>query len=167
MKILYFDTSAVIKEFSPAEVGSDLIDKITTRAREGHLQIVSSVWAINEALAVIDRKFRKKEITQPEIQTIMATFGERIASSSETSNFRYAPIDHNIVSNSRGLIDQVHISPDDALHLYTCWVCNCQYFLVHDKHIISNLKLRQFPDFEIINLGNEQERDYLQYQLGL
>jgi predicted nucleic acid-binding protein len=57
-KRLYFDTSAVIKEFAP-EVGSELIDKLTTKAREGDIQIVSSVWMINEALAVIDRKFRK------------------------------------------------------------------------------------------------------------
>lgn len=53
-KRVYFDTSAVIKEFVP-EVGSDLIDKITTSAREGKLQIITSVWAINEAIAVIDR----------------------------------------------------------------------------------------------------------------
>ncbi len=63
-KRLYFDTSAVIKEFSP-EVGSELIDKLTTKAREGDIQIVSSVWMINEALAVIDRKFRKNELKQP------------------------------------------------------------------------------------------------------
>jgi predicted nucleic acid-binding protein len=63
-KRLYFDTSAVIKEFAP-EVGSELIDKLTTKAREGDIQIVSSVWMINEALAVIDRKFRKNELKQP------------------------------------------------------------------------------------------------------
>jgi predicted nucleic acid-binding protein len=49
-KRLYFDTSTVIKEFAP-EVGSELIDKLTTKAREGDIQIVSSVWMINEALA--------------------------------------------------------------------------------------------------------------------
>lgn len=63
-KRLYFDTSAVIKEFAP-EVGSELIDKLTTKATEGDIQIVSSVWMINEALAVIDRKFRKNELKQP------------------------------------------------------------------------------------------------------
>ena len=65
-KRLYFDTSAIIKEFSP-EVGSELIDRLTTKASEGDIQIVSSVWMINEALAVIDRKFRKNELKQPQV----------------------------------------------------------------------------------------------------
>lgn len=45
-KRIYFDTSALVKEFAP-EVGSDLIDKVTTGSREGKFQIVTSVWSIN------------------------------------------------------------------------------------------------------------------------
>ena len=165
-KTLYFDTSAVVKEFS-REIGSDLIDKLTTKAREGIIQIVSSVWAINESIAVIDRKFRKGELNQIEVQTIIATFAERVKSSSETSNFRFAYLDHKIVSESRFLINELHISPDDALHLYTCWSCDCQYFVIHDKKIVSNLKSQEYQDFEIVDLGNEQDRINLESKLEL
>ena len=41
-KRVYFDTSALIKEFVP-EVGSDLIEAIARAARQNKLQILSSV----------------------------------------------------------------------------------------------------------------------------
>lgn len=165
-KRLYFDTSASIKEFAP-EVGSELIDKLTTRAREGHIQIVSSVWVINEALAIIDRKFRKKELKQNDVQTIIATYVERMTSSSETSSFLFAPIDHIIVTESRSLIDTIHISPDDALHIYTGWVFDCEYFLVHDNKIVKRLKSFRYDGMKVIDLGSKQDRDYLEHQLEL
>jgi len=164
-KRLYFDTSAVIKEFAP-EVGSDLIDKLTTKAREGDIQIVSSVWVVNEALAVIDRKFRKDELKQLQVQKVIATFAERIKTSSQIANFLFAPVDHTIISRSRNLINGLHISADDALHLYTAWVFDCQYFLVHDHKIITRVKLKQHEDLKIIDLGDENDRQFLELELS-
>lgn len=40
-KLVYFDTSAIIKEFVP-EVGSDLVDDISNAAEAGNLQIITS-----------------------------------------------------------------------------------------------------------------------------
>ena len=95
---------------------------------------------INEALAVIDRKFRKNELKQPQVQKIIATFAESIKTSSQTAIFLFAPVDHTIISRSRNLINGLHISTDDALHLYAAWVVDCQYFLVHDHNIITRVK---------------------------
>ena len=53
-KSLYFDTSALIKEFV-VETGSDLVDEVVNSAKAGNLQIVTSVRSINEAIAVIYR----------------------------------------------------------------------------------------------------------------
>ncbi len=60
-KLVYFDTSAIIKEFVP-EVGSDLIDDVSNAAEAGNLQIITSTWSINEAVAVIDRLTRNPAI---------------------------------------------------------------------------------------------------------
>ena len=165
-KRLYFDTSAVIKEFA-VEVGSELIDRLTTKAREGDIQIVSSVWMINEALAVIDRKFRKNELKLPQVQKIIATFAERIKTSSQTAIFLFAPVDHTIISRSRNLINGLHISADDALHLYTAWVVDCQYFLVHDHKIITRVKSKQHEDLKIIDLGDQNDIQRLESELSI
>ena len=38
---IYFDTSAIVKEFHQ-ENGSEYVDRLTTRARENKVQIISS-----------------------------------------------------------------------------------------------------------------------------
>jgi predicted nucleic acid-binding protein len=166
-KRVYFDTSAVIKEFVP-EVGSDLIDKVTTSAREGNLQIIASVWAINEAIAVIDRLTRRHEkpLSRSEQQEIIATFAQRITESSEHAAYRFAPIKHSLVSNSRMLIDGLHISPDDALHFYTAYVYDCDYFLIHDNKTVNRLKSQQVDGMTVIDLDSEADRSYLASQFG-
>lgn len=35
-------------------------------------------------------------------------------------------------------IDIFYISPDNALHLYTAFIYDCDYFLIHDRKIIKN-----------------------------
>jgi predicted nucleic acid-binding protein len=166
-KRLYFDTSAVIKEFV-SEIGSDVVDKVTTSAREGKLQIITSVWAINEAIAVIDRLTRrpKDPLTSMEQQKIIATFVERIRESSEHSAYRFAPIEHVLVANSRALIDGVHISADDALHLYTGFIHDCDYFLLHDSKIVRRLKAVPIEGMQIIDLGDENDHRFLASEFG-
>jgi predicted nucleic acid-binding protein len=171
-KLIYFDTSALIKEFAPKEVGYDLIDKITTAARQdsSRMQIVSSVWAINEAVAVIDRKNRNKEITPVEMQTVIAALSQRIKDSSENTSFRFAPVEHGMIAKSRLLIAQYHISADDALHLYTGWLYDCDYLLFHDKKIMRIKPLisqASNGNVNLIDLGDVADRKRVESQLSL
>lgn len=170
-KLLYFDTSALIKEFDERDdddvIAHDLITKVTTAAQEGHLQIVLSAWAINEATAVFDKKYRKEELTRPQLQTIMATLSQRIKTSSENASFRFAPVEHMILANSRELIARYHVSSNDALHLYTAWIYDCDYFLAQDKKFFNRVKPNPPTGLEIIDLSNEKDRKYLESQLGL
>lgn len=163
-KRLYFDTSALIKEFAP-EVGSDLIDKVTTGAREGKFQIVSSIWTINEAISVIDRKFQRKELTVVEVQTIIATFSERIKDGNESAGFLFAPMHPLIIADSRVWIRLFHIPPIDAMHLYTSFIYDCDYFLIHDDKVVKRVKSSTFENMEIIDMGNENDRESLESHL--
>lgn len=165
-KRLYFDTSAIIKEFV-IEEGSDLVDRVTTLARTGDIQIISSVWTINETIAVVDRLTRrpKNALSRTEQQEIMATFAERMRSSDEHATFRFALIDHALVTGSRLLIDSYHISADDALHIYTAFIYDCNYLLIHDNKIVSRLKTDPIQGMEIIDLGSEADCQHLLNQL--
>jgi hypothetical protein len=72
-----------------------------------------------------------------------------------------------IVTDSRVWIRLFHIPPADALHLYTAFVYDCSYFLIHDDKVVKRTKPSRFEDMEIIDLGNEQDRIYLAQQLGI
>ena len=165
---LYYDTSALVKEFV-SEIGSDLIDKIGAVAVNKQVQVITSVWSINETIAVIDRLSRRPRnpLTKIEKQEIMATLAQRIKNSSERAAFKFAPMEHRIIANSRILIDQLHVSPDDAVHLYTAFIFDCQYFLVHDDKIVSKLKDDPIEGMKVIDLGSEGDRNMLAGQLGL
>ncbi|GEM_PF-881928 len=167
-KRVYFDTSALIKEFV-TEIGSDLVDDIANAARTDDLQIVTSIWSINEAVAVIDRLARKPKdaLTKSEQQQIIATFVERITRTNEYSSFLIAPIDHVIVAQSRLLIDGFHISADDALHIYTGWLYDCGHFLIHDSKIIHRLKAGTIEGMKIVDLGNQEDRTMTRLELSL
>jgi predicted nucleic acid-binding protein len=172
-KRLYFDTSVLIKEFVP-EVGSDLVDKVTTTARQGNIQIISSVWVVNETISVIDRlsrqkdeKTKKTKLSKTQKQQIIATLAERVTTSHEEANFFFQPMDHAIISNSRFLIDTLHIRPVDAMHLYTGWIRDCDYFLVHDKKLVKRIPSKQYDQMKIIDLGNKSDRNYLESRLQL
>ncbi|MGH9877007.1 MAG: type II toxin-antitoxin system VapC family toxin [Nitrososphaera sp.] len=167
-KLVYFDTSAVIKEFVP-EVGSDLVDDVSNAARAGKLKVIMSIWSVNEAVAVIDRLTRRpaEPLSPSERQQIIATFVERIKDSNEKASFRITPIEHILVTQSRLLIDQLHISPDDALHLYTAWIYDCDYFFIHDNKIVNRLKAASIQGMKIIDLADERDRALARQELSL
>jgi predicted nucleic acid-binding protein len=167
-KRVYFDTSAVIKEFV-LEVGSDLVDDVSNAAKAGNLQIITSIWSINEAVAVIDRLARKPKepLSKVEQQQIIATIVERVKRTNEHAAFRIAPIDHAIVVNSRLIIDEFHISTDDALQVYTGWIYDCGHFLIHDNKIAHRLKAAPIEGMKIIDLGDPNDHGVARSELNV
>ncbi len=165
---LYFDTSALLKEFVQ-EIGSDLVDKAVSAARQSRIQIVTSVWSINETIAVVDRLSRRPQnpISQAEKQQIIAALAERVKSSGQYASYRLASIDHAIVAGSRVLIDKLHISPDDALHVYTAFIFDCEFFLVHDGRLVSRLKGDPIEGMKVIDLADTNDRRLLESRLAL
>ena len=145
------------------------MDEVSNAAKAGKLQIITSAWSINEAIEVIDRLGRrpKDPLTKGERQEIMATFTERFGATNEHSAFRIALIDHPIVSRSRLLIDELHISADDALHIYMGWVYDCSHFLIHDNKITQRLKATPLEGMKIIDLGNDNDRKIARAELGI
>jgi len=126
---------------------------------------VTSIWAVNEIVAVIDRLSRlpktkngEQQLSEVEIQEIIATISQRVAESSQHANFFFVPLDHAIVANSRELIAATHVSAADALHVYTGWVYDCDYFIVHDAKIVNRIKNSQLcTEMTIIDLADQTD----------
>ena len=84
--LLYFDTSALVTAFHHERYNYDLLSKIiTTSTNRNNLQIISSIWTINEIIAVMDKlsqKINEKtgmfELSNNDIKNIISTIVERI-----------------------------------------------------------------------------------------
>lgn len=129
------------------------------------------MWAINEAIAVVDRLTRRSKdpLSKVEQRQIIATFAERVKASKADAAFRFAPIEHVLVTvtNSRTLIDGMHISPDDALHLHTAYIYDCSYFLLHDAKIVQRIKTKPIECMQIIDLDDQRDREHLSHLFGI
>ncbi len=55
----------------------------------------------------------------------------------EGSSVGIVPLPNVILRHSIDVINQFHVSADDALHLYTAFVMNCDYFLCDDRKLVS------------------------------
>jgi hypothetical protein len=169
---LYFDTSTLIKEFRN-EIGSDLISKLTSTDRYD-LQIISSIWTINEIIGIIDRLSRtineqtkRPELTNPDIQQIISTLVERIKTTNENSFYRFVYLDHPIITDSRTLITDFHLSPNNAVHVFTGFVYDCDYFLVQNKKLIKQFSSKQYLTMRLIDLTDDDDRKFLENKLNL
>ncbi len=166
---VYFDTSALLKEFV-SEIGSDLIDKTilaATTTHKGRLQIITSRWSLNEAISVINRKSDNKELNKRDRQEIMAAFVQRWQQTHEEADFRVVPVENELVKRSMLWIDDYKIRPADALHLFTAFTVDCSYFLVHDRKFVNRVKPQPPEELQIIDLTNETDRKHLESQLSL
>jgi predicted nucleic acid-binding protein len=132
---IYFDSSAYVKIFAP-EGGTEEASLLFQLAFDGRVEIYMSAWTINETIAAIDRKHRRKEISDNERAKTLATIIRHAIDQSERSSaVSFIPIDQEIVDKSRDLIMAKHLSADDALHLYTAFAKDCQYFIHHDEKL--------------------------------
>jgi predicted nucleic acid-binding protein len=59
---IFFDSSVYVKAFTQ-ESGIEIVSQLFQLAYDKRIQILLSVWAINETISAVDRKHRRREIT--------------------------------------------------------------------------------------------------------
>jgi predicted nucleic acid-binding protein len=134
---IYFDTSVYVKHFKD-EVGSDSVERIIQIAKKNkQLKIFMSFWTINESVTAIDTNYYQKNLVSSEKRDkIIATILDASIKYLQTyPNIVFVPITSNIVRDSISLIRSLHISADDALHVYTAMKSRCKYFIFQDHHL--------------------------------
>jgi predicted nucleic acid-binding protein len=150
---IYFDSSAYVKLFKQ-EPGTESASLLFRLAHDKRIQILMSYWTINETSAAIDRTYRRGEISDENYPIIRATLLKNlILYGDQGSNVGIVPLHNSILRNSIDVINQFHVSADDALHLYTAFAMNCNYFLCDDYKLlnktggeISNMKVLSVVD---------------------
>lgn len=93
-----------------------------------------SYWTINESVTAIDKDyFQKKLVSSEQWNKIIATILDvSVNYLQRYSNIAFVPVTSGIVKNSTSLIHSLHISADDALHIYTAKKRQCKYFICQD-----------------------------------
>ncbi len=156
MRKIYFDTSVYVKLFTQ-EAGTDTANLLFGLAGDKRVQILMSVWTINEAIAAIDRKHRRKEITDYQRQKILATIIKHAIDYAEMSSVvSFVPLDRFLVSRSKDLIIDYHISTDDALHIYTAFATDSECFICQDEKLIKNTQ-GKISDMPVLDITENSE----------
>lgn len=135
------------------------MDRLTTRARENKVQIISSQWGINETVRVLDGLYRKNKINYVKFQSAIATIAERVQRNSSQSNFFIAEVNNLIVIVSSYLISEFHISADDALHLATALFYKCRAFVLDDKSFKN--KINNSGKIAVFDLSDQEDIETL------
>ena len=175
---LYFDTSALVTELFNKS-SSDLISKISS-IDISNVQIISSIWTMNEIIAITDRlsqKINKKtgffELSNIDIQKVISTIVARIKTISKSSSskvFNFVYLDHKIIkiiTDSRKLTSDFHLSPNDAIHLCTGYIFDCNYFIVYNKSFVNRFPFKKYATMKVVDLTNENDRKMLETELDL
>jgi hypothetical protein len=171
--VLYFDTSALVTGLVN-ESSSNLISKISS-IDISNVQIISSIWTMNEIIAFMDRlsqKINEKtgffELSNIDIQKVISTIVARIKTISKSSTvFNFVYLDHNIITDSRKLTRDFHLSPNDAIHMCTGYAFNCNYFIVHNKSFVNQFPFKKYATMKLVDLINEKDRKLLENELDL
>lgn len=133
------DSSAFVKEFSE-EIGSEIAHRLFSMCKKGRIDLITSHWTIGESIAAVDRKFRKRELTEDQMDTIIVTLIGRTTELANTKHLTIVALNQNLVTASWKYIASNHLSADDALHLVSSLVTECDIFIASDKYLVAVIK---------------------------
>ena len=145
---IYLDTSALVKRYCE-EVGSDVVNEVFESSNE----IITSYWTLAEAIAAIDKKVAKRQISEEEKDFVI-----HVLFSDVLIRVTFMKISNEFIEAILEGILAYHLSADDALQLFSCIVSLSPIFLAADKGLIRAAKEEGLKAFDV---ENTEERDML------
>lgn len=118
------------------EKGSETANKILHASESGELVIALLAWTVNETIAALDRKFRRKEISLEERDSIISTVVKVVAELARKGSAVIVPVRQEYVAASLRLVTERHISADDALQLFSAIVSFSDIFMAADDLLV-------------------------------
>ncbi len=150
---IYLDTSAFVKRYC-VEEGSDVVEAVFESGNE----IITSYWTLAEAVAAIDRKVAKRQLSEEERDFVIS-----VLFSDVLNRITFMKISNEFIEAIIERILAHHISADDALQLISCIVSLSPIFLASDKGLIRAAKEEGLKAFDV---ENREEREKLRRLLA-
>ena len=148
MESVYLDTSAFVKRFSK-ERASDVADMLFAASNAGKFKIFISTWVVNESIAAIDRKFRRRETSLEDRNNSIATLIDETDLLAKNGSLEIIPIKQDIVDGSLEFVINHHLFADDALHIVSAITNSCKIFVTADRLLVEVIKETDLQGFNI------------------
>ena len=148
----YIDSSAFVKYYS-AEKGSDKVNVIIDKAKDGKEKLLSSILLIGEVISAFDKMFRQKLITKEELMISVKDFINDINELTERNSIILEDIDSMDMKFAVDYIVNHHLTVNDALHLYAALVNKKKI----ERFVSSDRNLNNAAKKEGLNVFNHEE----------
>ena len=128
---------------------------------------------MNEIIARLLQKINKKtgffELSNIDIQKVISTIVARIKTISKSSStaFNFVYLDHKIITDSRKLTLNFHLSPNEVILLCRGDEFNCNYFIIYNKSFVNQFPFKKYATMKLVDLTNENDRKMLKTELDL
>lgn len=157
---IYLHPSAFVQRFT-VEPGTVLLHKIFQKCLDGKVKIIISLWTLNQAVEMLDKKYRD-ESGRSDLDVNRIAFGMFAVSDYMRAVDRIMGIDmtEELVGGATGYITQYHIPADEALHIWSAEFGKSDIFVIFDGDYIETIKSTSL--FDIYDISNEKERAILE-----
>ena len=140
MKIVYLDTSAIMKRYIQ-EAGSDVVASLYSSAWQESVKISFSPWNIGEVLGVLDKYYRRGWLTREDYELARREFIGETLKMLRLRILRVVPIKPSVIVKSWRLIENYHIYQADAIQIVSSREINAEEFYTGDKTLCTIAEL--------------------------
>ena len=148
---IYIDSSAYVKYYGKTEFekGADVIERIMSEVKSRQHVLFSSYWGLPEVVAAIDSWERKKYISPKEKRLLYSRLVGDMLDWLEKGRLVFIGVPHERYLRLEFLrfIKDEHLSPGDALHLYTANLIQPDLLVTTDSNqirVARSLGLKSF-----------------------
>lgn len=152
--IVYLDSSAVAKRYVE-ERGSDLLDRIYSRAEAGELQIAFSIWNLGEVLGVLDRYRTRNIISEAELRVSYQNLILESVKMIKLGSLIIQPITSAILVESWVIVLDHHIYQADALQITNAKTLGSDLLLTADNKMLEVARSSELVAFDVESEAND------------
>ena len=153
---IYVDSSAYVKLYgkSAFEKGVGQVEKIVSESKSGKHVLSSSYWLIPEALASIDSWERRRYITRDEKKKSVAQLLENVEEGLNNGFLAFLGLKPETYATPGFLylVSEEHMTPGDALHIYTATLLKPEVFVTAD---LGQLRVAKSHGLDVFNPEKE------------
>ena len=152
--IAYLDSSAMAKRYVE-EKGSDLVDRIYSKAETGSLRIAFSVWNVGEVLGVLDRYRIQKHLSEPQFEKSFRNLILESIKMIRLGSLIVHPVTSDTLVDSWVVVLDSHIYQGDALQIASARALGCDLLLAADAELIKAARSAGLRAFDVESEANK------------
>jgi predicted nucleic acid-binding protein len=140
------------------EKGSDLLDRIYSRAEAGDIQIAFSIWNVGEVLGVLDRYRTRKIISEAEFRASYRNLILESVKMLKLGSLIIQPITSAILVESWVIVLNHHVYQADALQIENAKTLGSDLLLTADIKLLEVARSSELAAFDIESEADDVDK---------